>query len=58
MGGSGIFDHSIHFQEMEMLADGIFSMLERIFPENRFFGMHPGDPGRIGFRFDRLRFRP
>ncbi|WP_155306866.1 hypothetical protein [Desulfosarcina widdelii] len=32
-GGFGIFGQSIHFLEMEILANGVFSMLERISPE-------------------------
>ena len=54
------FDNSEETREkkLEMLTDGLFTMLERISPENCFFGIHPGDPGRIGFWPDRLRFQP
>jgi hypothetical protein len=45
-------------KKMEMLTDGVFSMLEQISPENCFFGIHPGDPGRIGFWPEDLRFQP
>ncbi|WP_167527538.1 hypothetical protein [Desulfosarcina alkanivorans] len=45
-------------KRMKLLTEGIFSMLERISPKGSFFGIHPGDPGRVGFWPDSLRFQP
>jgi hypothetical protein len=45
-------------KKIKLLISRIFLMLERISPEGCFFGIHPGDPGRIGFWPDRLRFQP
>ena len=45
-------------KKIKLLISRIFLMLERISPEGCFFGIHPGDPGRVGFWPDRLRFKP
>lgn len=45
-------------KKIKLLVSRIFLMLERISPEGCFFGIHPGDPGRVGFWPDRLRFQP
>jgi hypothetical protein len=50
-------DHS-RKKKLNLLISRIFFMLERISPEGYFFGIHPGDPGRVGFWPDRLRFQP
>jgi hypothetical protein len=44
-----------HEQKMEVLVDEIFDILEDISPKDCFFGLHPGDPGRIGFWPNSLR---
>jgi hypothetical protein len=44
-------------RRMELLTKNVFSILERISPEDCFFGIHPGDPGRLGFWPESLRFR-
>lgn len=43
-------------KKIKLLINVIFGMLSRISPEGCFFGIHPGDPGRVGFWPDRLRF--
>jgi hypothetical protein len=45
-------------KKMKLLIDSVFKFLERVSPPGFFFGIHPGDPGRIGFWPDRLRFAP
>jgi hypothetical protein len=39
-----------------ILLDEVFPLLEEIAPQGHFFGIHPGDPGRIGFWEDCLHF--
>jgi hypothetical protein len=36
-------------QQTEILYDEIFPLLEDTAPKGCFFGLHPGDPGRLGF---------
>lgn len=43
-------------KRMQLLTNGVFSMLKRIAPRGCFFGIHPGDPGRVGFWPKSLRF--
>lgn len=45
-------------QRMELLIDGLFPVLRQMSPPGCFFGIHPGDPGRVGFWSDTLRFHP
>ena len=44
--------------KIRLLIDRVFTILQRISPAGCFFGIHPGDPGRIGFWPDPLRFEP
>jgi len=44
-------------KRMRLLTKNVFSMLERISPRGCFFGIHPGDPGRVGFWPKSLRFQ-
>jgi hypothetical protein len=39
-----------------ILLDEIFPLLEKMAPQDHFFGIHPSDPGRVGFWEDSLRF--
>ena len=43
-------------KKMNLLIDSVFTILERVSPPGFFFGVHPGDPGRIGFWPSHLRF--
>jgi hypothetical protein len=45
-------------KRIDMLTNDIFSMLAQIAPQGYFFGLHPGDPGRVGFWPQSLRFSP
>lgn len=45
-------------KRMERLTKNTFSFLERISSKDCFFGIHPGDPGRAGFRPESLGFQP
>ncbi len=45
-------------KRMKLLTKNVFSILERISPKDCFFGIHPGDPGRVGFWPESLRFQP
>ena len=45
-------------KRMGLLIDRIFPLMKRVAPPGCFFGIHPGDPGRIGFWPDSLRFNP
>jgi hypothetical protein len=40
----------------KILLEDIFPLLEEIAPVGHFFGIHPGDPGRVGFWEDGLHF--
>ena len=45
-------------KRMGLLIDSVLPLMKRVAPSGYFFGIHPGDPGRIGFWPDRLRFNP
>ena len=45
-------------KKMNLLIDAIFVLLQRVSPKGCFFGIHPGDPGRVGFWPERLHFQP
>ncbi len=53
------YDHSQRSRKkkVNLLTDAIFVLLHRFSPEGCFFGIHPGDPGRVGFWPDRLHFQ-
>jgi hypothetical protein len=44
-------------KRMQLLTDNVLSVLKRIAPRGCFFGIHPGDPGRVGFWPNSLRFQ-
>ena len=44
--------------KMQVLLDDIFQILEDISPRGCFFGIHPGDPGRLGFWDKSVKFNP
>ena len=39
-----------------ILLDEVFPLLEDIAPKGHFFGIHPSDPGRVGFWENSLHF--
>jgi hypothetical protein len=39
-----------------ILLDEVFPLLENMAPKDHFFGIHPSDPGRVGFWEENLRF--
>jgi hypothetical protein len=41
-----------------VLFDNIFEILEDISPQGCFFGIHPGDPGNLGFWEKSVKFSP
>ena len=41
-----------------ILLDEVFPLLEALAPKGHFFGIHPSDPGRVGFWENGLRFSP
>ena len=43
-------------QKEHILLDEIFPLLEGMAPKGHFFGIHPSDPGRVGFWENGLRF--
>jgi len=45
-------------KRIDMLTNEFFSMLGQTAPQGLFFGLHPGDPGRVGFWPRSLRFSP
>jgi hypothetical protein len=49
--------HDNREKRMQLLTKSVFSALKRIAPRGCFFGIHPGDPGRVGFWSKSLRFQ-
>jgi hypothetical protein len=45
-------------KRIDLLTNDVFSMLAQMAPNGFFFGIHPGDPGRVGFWPRSLRFSP
>lgn len=45
-----------HRRQKNILFGDVFRMLESMAPKGCFFGMHPGDPGRLGFWKKSLRY--
>ena len=41
-----------------LLFNHFFELLEDISPEGCYFGIHPGDPGNLGFWDKSLKFNP
>ena len=45
-------------RRQRLLVSQVIPLMAYTAPKGHFFGLHPGDPGRIGIWNDRLRFVP
>jgi hypothetical protein len=45
-------------RRQKLLVSRVIPLMSLTAPKGYFFGLHPGDPGRIGVWSDRLRFVP
>ena len=50
-------DDSLEPEKKNVLFNNIFKILEDISPRGCFFGIHPGDPGNLGFWDNSLTFK-
>jgi len=51
-------DDSTQPAKRNVLFDNLFEILEDLSPRGCFFGIHPGDPGNLGFWDQSLKFSP